>query len=460
MLSHTPTLCFCLIALSGVAQSQAAPNFPVLIGPGSAGPQTVQVVFPPPIIPVSGPTESPLLYPSSNTPFSNEIPFQLFPPPPNSEEPFRKKNRPLVMGYYSDWEASSLPPEKVDFTRFDWIDYAFAIPKNLSLTWDDPEMSPQFLQRLVDAAHRKGARVKLSIGGWSGSQQFSSAVSPENRTTFVANIVGAYNKYKVDGIDIDWEYPGHQGEGDNAVSPNDSANFLLFLQLLRSELTPQAKITAAVLPTPFFGPDGNPMNNMSDFATVLDWVTLMNYDVWGSSPNPGPNAPLSDACGNSSQPEASAKAGVRAWTAAGFPASKLVLGVPSYGYLSHSTATRLRTRQTASRTQSVKLKGDGDQIQFCDLVQQGALVRSDESNDFGPLYNGTGGFTRYWDPCSNTPFLRSNWSRQVVTYDDVESLGLKADFARKKGLCGVNMFDLRGDFDWVLTDAVRNALGL
>lgn len=74
----------------------------------------------------------------------------------------------------------------------------------------------------------------------------------------------------------------------------------------------------------------------------------------------GPNAPLSDACGNSQQPSVcnpsclgimltffpatdySAQAAINQWTKAGFPASKLLLGLPLYGYVSNSTATSLR----------------------------------------------------------------------------------------------------------------------
>lgn len=78
---------------------------------------------------------------------------------------------PLLSAYYPDWVASDLAPEKIDMTRFDWIDYAFAIPdKNFNLVWDDPDSSPDILNRLVSAAHSKGTKVKLSIGGWDGSQ--------------------------------------------------------------------------------------------------------------------------------------------------------------------------------------------------------------------------------------------------------------------------------------------------
>ncbi|KAJ7498790.1 glycoside hydrolase [Mycena latifolia] len=362
------------------------------------------------------------------------------------------------MAYYPDWAGSDSPPEKIDFTRFDWIDFAFALPTpDCNLTWDDPDAAPRLLTRLVTAAHSNQKKVKLSLGGWTGSQHFSSVVRTDMaRRKFAKNILAVYNQFHLDGIDIDWEYPGHQGAGHNEVNCNDSANFLMFLRLLRRALPLSAAITAATLPTPFYGSDGKPMSDVSKFAEVLDWILLMNYDVWGSSANPGPNAPLYDACNNSSQPEGSAVASYNAWTAAGFPASKMVLGVPSYGYLSQSTATRLRTRRSP---ENVRLVGDGDQVQFRSLLKQGALVRTTKGD--GPIFSGSGGFTRYWDECSSTPFLRSPSASQVVTYDDVQSLGMKAAWTKQVGMLGVNMFDVHGDTDgWDLTDSIRRGLGL
>lgn len=113
-------------------------------------------------------------------------------------------------------------------------------------------------------------------------RHFSSAVSTnQSRSVFVGNILTVYKAFNLDGIDIDWEYPGRQGEGDNEVNSNDSANFLSFLQLLRYTLPPCAVITAATLTTTFSGPDGQPMSDVSEFSKVLDWILLMNYDVWG-----------------------------------------------------------------------------------------------------------------------------------------------------------------------------------
>lgn len=76
-----------------------------------------------------------------------------------------------MMGYYPDWVGSSFPPEKIDFRRYDWIDFAFALPnENFELAWDDPKGSPDLLRRLVRSAHASGKKVKLSVGGATGSK--------------------------------------------------------------------------------------------------------------------------------------------------------------------------------------------------------------------------------------------------------------------------------------------------
>jgi len=97
----------------------------------------------------------------------------------------------------------------------------------------------------------------------------------------VTNILAIYNEFNLDGIDIDWEYPGHEGDSGNSVASNDSANFLLFLQLLRATLPAPARITAATQTSPFVDSHGQPMEDVSECAKVLDWILLMNYDVWG-----------------------------------------------------------------------------------------------------------------------------------------------------------------------------------
>ena len=193
------------------------------------------------------------------------------------------------------------------------------------------------------------------------------------------------------------------------------------------------------------------------------FINKINFSVQASS-EPGPNAPLHDACGTSTQPDANAVAAFQAWTAAKFPSCKLVLGLPSYGYISTSQAERLRTR--SSRPDSIKVidedGGSDSQVQFRQLVSQGVLVRSLPPHGNGsPSISSSGGFERRWDTCSATPFLRSTSSGQIITYDDPESLGMKAAFARQVGMLGVNMFDIHGDSDECdLIDSIRKSLDL
>ncbi|KDR83621.1 hypothetical protein GALMADRAFT_235912 [Galerina marginata CBS 339.88] len=372
----------------------------------------------------------------------------------------------LVMGYYPDWVSSSFPPEKINFKWFDWIDFAFAVPSDdYTLLWDEPGGAPALLKRLIASAHSQGTKVKLSIGGWTGSKHFSSAVANDtSRKTFVNNILATYMTYELDGIDIDWEYPGREGSPGNEFGPDDTTNFLLFLQRLRAALPLDARITAAVEPTPFLDDKGRPMDDVSTFAEVLDWVLIMNYDVWGSSSSPGPNAPFYDGCGNSTQPEASAVGSFNAWTAAGFPARKLVLGLPSYGYISSSSAKSLKTRsKQPSKKQRHSLKvvnedgGSDGQVQFRDLIIQGALLSTNDTI----RYASSGGFVRLWDSCSSTPYLRSSSSNQIITYDGPISLGMKAAFAKAVGMLGVNIFDIHGDTDdGDLMNGVRKSMGL
>ena len=80
---------------------------------------------------------------------------------------------------------------------------------------------------------------------------------------------------------MDWEYPGRSGNTGNQVGAKDSENFLLFLKLLRASLPPTAKLSAAVASQPFVDSAGHPITNMAEFARLLDWVVIMNYDVWG-----------------------------------------------------------------------------------------------------------------------------------------------------------------------------------
>lgn len=418
--------------------------------------------------------------------------------------------------YYPDWTAQQIPPESVDYSLFDILYFcesrnefppsqslltcarhpaAFAIPAQDFSLYFTQWNSVDILQRLIKNGHANGKKVCITIGGWTGSQYFSTAVeNSANRETFAQNIANMVSLYGADGVDIDWEYPGQSGASGNIVQGGDTANLLTFLALLRQKLGSSAIISLATPLNVWYDSTGAPSTDVSAFAQYIDHVLLMNYDVWGASSNPGPNAPM-NYCGNSWQPGSNAVNAVKNWKAAGMPANKIMLGLPSYGYVSDSTATTLihkRSRQMdamvarrhAAEARSNMYSGNmrprlqgsmekrsdlearqsnGDissfwnsQLEFNQLVQYGVLQRNGMYD-----FSGINGFTRAWDSCSSTPYLYNVGASTVVTYDDPVSLNLKAQFAKDQGLRGTGMWDISGDTaNWDLVKATRQGLGL
>ncbi|KAJ1956827.1 hypothetical protein EC988_001149 [Linderina pennispora] len=89
----------------------------------------------------------------------------------------------------------------------------------------------------ITSLHSAGVKALVSVGGWTGSNLFSTILkNTATRTAFLNNMVSFVQTNNLDGVDIDWEYPGREGNTCNAYDPtNDSKNFLSFLQDLRAK---------------------------------------------------------------------------------------------------------------------------------------------------------------------------------------------------------------------------------
>ncbi|KAF6763139.1 endochitinase [Ephemerocybe angulata] len=388
----------------------------------------------------------------------------------------RAPEKPIAAAWYAGWHAADFPLSAVSWSKYTHMTYAFGVttpdPNIIGLDISDENRLPQF----VSSAHNHSVKALLSVGGWTGSRYFSTAVgSAKNRTAFAKAITSILQKYDLDGIDFDWEYPGKQGIGCNIVNPNDTSNFLLFLQQLRQDTTLKRTLvlTAAVYVTPFADNTGEPSSNISGFADVLDYIAIMNYDL---KSNPaigvGPSSPLDDSCAPSGAKLGSAVSSVAAWSNAGIPNNKLVLGVGAYGHsydissavaLSRTNSSSLNSYPSYTpNSRSLGDRWDGDSgVDVCGVMQapggvytywgliEEGFLKSDGSA-------GEGIALRY-DDCSETPFAYNATSQVYVSYENPRSFAAKGDFIHSNGLAGFAMWEAGGDYHDVLLDSIKNA---
>ncbi|KAI0661423.1 chitinase [Cubamyces menziesii] len=383
----------------------------------------------------------------------------------------------VAAAWYAGYHSSDFPLSSVSWNKYTHLTYSFALTtgdtSQLEFDSSDATLLPQF----VKAAHSNNVKALVSVGGWGGSHFYSANVgSAANRTTFVKTLTDFASKYDIDGIDFDWEYPNAQGIGCNVLSPDDTTNFLSFLQELRQDPVGKKLIlTAATSVLPWQGPNGSPLTDVSGFAKTLDWIEIMNYDVWGSwSDAVGPNAPLADACAPTQ--DGSATSAVAAWTAAGMPANQIVLGVPAYGHSFYVTKTAALSSSNAHTLnaypafdKSKQPAGDkwddaqgspdgcggtlaapGGDITFWGLVDAGYLTS-----------NGTAapGIDYRFDACSQTPYVYNESTDVMVSFDDARSFAAKGQFIKSQKLLGFSMWEAGGDHNDILLDSIRDAVG-
>jgi chitinase len=294
------------------------------------------------------------------------------------------------------------------------LHYSFSAAQSVDGIADRPTQPLRGNLNQLLKLKRRFPALKLVLSLEGHAADFAHDAQPENRKAFVASCVdlvingnlapGVHAPGLFDGIDIDWEYPRDE----------DAANNLALLTEFRRQfdaVRPGLLLDIAVGSSPHMqGPD------MSAISALVDQVGLMTYDYAGPwSKTTGFGAPFSSTA---DRPIETVQRSVESYLAAGVPASKLIVGVPFYGY-----GWRLVPEDHDGLFQEGEpIHGDRPYSYIATLIPHSTVHRQPDSEDPW-LFDGDA----FW------------------TYDDPTSIRHKADYARHQRLGGVMIWELGED---------------
>ena len=228
--------------------------------------------------------------------------------------------RPLSVGYLNALrEASGTTAQKIAALNYDGVDIialAFAglnSDGSLDLTYGNFDV---YRPSLIPQAHAHSRSVLMSIVGDFETVSASATL----RLKFATNISNTLSTYGFDGVDFDWEWPNTETE---------RTNFTSMMQAVYA--TVKARSTNYIIQFvqgPGYwlaGTDWTAVRDYSDFCFCIayDWKNPAN----GPIRKPGSVQYLGL---DNSMIEAAAKGAIDYLVAHGYPANKIVVGLPFY----------------------------------------------------------------------------------------------------------------------------------
>lgn len=354
-----------------------------------------------------------------------------------------------VIGYYPSWQwydrNGLVNPQSIVYTKYSIINYAFFKPKaDGSLegtdTWADEVLLKGKINysteprsyypntSIVDLAHQAGTKIVISIGGWTHSDLFSDIANDNlKRETFAKGCRRLVETYHLDGVDLDWEYPG---VADRFGKPYDKENFTLLLRGIRGEFQDLSLKTGKnYLLTSAFGVSNNALKHIdwANVAPLLDAINLMTYDFYGAwDKKAGHNSPLFPSAGEDSNTCVDGAVQLL-MNKYGVSADKINIGAAFYGHA-------LKTKEISS----LFLTGKKDAETFRD--EEGSPL-------FYNILKKKQLFEEQWDEAAKVPFLIGKEGLNTfLSYDNERSLFLKGQYIADKKLRGAIIWELTGDY--------------
>jgi chitinase len=336
-----------------------------------------------------------------------------------------QKNKPVIIAYVGGFRGL-LHTDSIDVWRLSHINYAFVDIKD-NRAWLHNEATDTINLRKLSELKNKNPNLKIliSVGGWSWSKNFSDAVLTDTSTkNFALSAVAIVAKYNLDGIDIDWEYPGMIGDS-NIYRPEDKEHYTLLFKDLREGLdslnqTTHRKyfITTAVGGSQ----DYIYHTEMDKVQQYTDYINVMSYDYAdGHDSISGHHTNLYTSSGDTAQ--YSAHRSIQAFIAAGVPPEKIVIGSGFYG-----KGWRMESNDNHGLYRRAMQPARGGGFTYL----KDSLINLN-------------GFRRYWDGRAKAPYLFNADKKIFISYDDEKSVKKKCKYVKKHHLAGVMFWEYNSD---------------
>ncbi|BFZ21286.1 hypothetical protein BsWGS_24325 [Bradybaena similaris] len=323
-------------------------------------------------------------------------------------------------------------PSDIDTALCTHIIFAFVNVEDnkfVPLNWNDLGNQGLYAQVVALKNRNPSLKVLLAVGGWvAGYEPFYNAVgSDSNMTQFAENAVTYLRAARMDGLDMDWEFPGSRGS-----PPEDKYQFTKLMKTIYSTFDKEAKesnrdrlmLTLATAVGTFYI---STAYESKEIHKYVDYMLLMTYNFHGGWDNQTAHHStiLPSKYDEGISQRLCQTWAVNYWLSVGVPKSKIILGMTTYG-MSFTLDDADVNGLNASST------GGGEAGRY--TRQEGTLAYYEICENIQKY-----GWSRVWITEQEVPY--ATWRNQWVGYDDVTSLKIKADTL-------INGMGLAGAFVW------------
>ena len=308
------------------------------------------------------------------------------------------------------------------------------------------------IRRAVDLKQKNpNLKVIFSVGGYNAGGWIFSQLSQteERRLMFIQSVIHFLKHFKLDGLDLDWEYPALDLVTGNPTGPNDKEHLTELVKELRFFFDIEG-----FLLTGAFAIDPAKAANAYDLPAIVDsfdWFNLMAYDYGGPwDPYTSTDAPLykrpSEDDPNNERYRFNMHDGVQYYISQGVPPEKISLGLHSEAKAWILDDPEMNGLDCpASPAPNMTYSQQEGWLTYYEILQffYNETIEDPLWSDLKPGIENWNIVSGEENGCQLSPYAYQG--KYWVSYDDEDSIGRKARYANHYGLLGAFIWEIDTD---------------